>query len=596
MAFRQPIPNVVPRQQGSWRDADPVVLPSHTQPQAQLHDSQEWVLFSPTAPSTTRTRTISTEQTPRTAGLSRLSEFGSLDTIEGRSEIWGHVHENQAHDHDSNAVDDDDAEEEELDSLDSHLHAFQEPTVHRRFSEHVGESPMLPQHDGLGMFPASSSNVQEQLYQFEQFNPRRWRRRSSDIRLFEQETQDAQQSERNVRIQEWRIEQSRLLLDEIEKETRRRRMSRVSELTRHGHGATDVSEEVADTSAKGYVEENIEDAATFSIEDGETADTETDDNEPFWKRITRRVIRDIIGIDEPLLSVILGETLPEEAEPTSGRSTSAAVTGTYEAGSLDQQLPWQDRLLARIARELGILVNQYSEQPDAFSTYLQTQRAPAFVGMSPSEQNGAHRTAPKDQHFSHSRQSLSPSSPTFAPNAAFFSPTLPQTSSDAPPHTELWGIDEEDRVPPPLDSTTDTTEKERLRREREYWERSLDAGMVFSFLRNRFRSAPSSQPPHVSSTPQSSAARAAVIRQHHPLTSQSQKPNRRRGSARYTHSAVSPIAHLKRPSSSCASQSATSKRGKTASGSSRNYWDLGGSAGSGSLLAATGGLGAWGEV
>jgi hypothetical protein len=126
---------------------------------------------------------------------------------------------------------DEDEEDAELDSLDSHLHEFRtEPSVFRGDLS----SSVLPTHDGLGSFRVdgmmTGEAVQDHLYAFEQFNPRRIkRRRQAAADIEDAESGQAAGLERTRRIEEWRIEQSRLLVDEIQKETRRRRLSMSSE-------------------------------------------------------------------------------------------------------------------------------------------------------------------------------------------------------------------------------------------------------------------------------------------------------------------------------------------------------------------------------
>ena len=133
--------------QVSYNAPEPTTEPATAllQPVRTLDQSEEWVLFSPGAPSaTTRTHTTSTDRTPRTAGLSRFSEFGSLETAaqseqdeEGGSFL---------------------GTEEELDSLDDGLHAFHEPSEYgaplSRLQSRLQESgdTVLPTHDGLGEF------------------------------------------------------------------------------------------------------------------------------------------------------------------------------------------------------------------------------------------------------------------------------------------------------------------------------------------------------------------------------------------------------------------------------------------------------------
>ena len=94
---------------------------------------------------------------------------------------------------------------------------------------------MLPAHDGLGSFQASSQLAQDQLWQHEQYNPQRreqalprHRRRSSVQHHLDTVNEQEAHVERDrwQRIEQWRMDQSRALLQEIERETRRRRSSR----------------------------------------------------------------------------------------------------------------------------------------------------------------------------------------------------------------------------------------------------------------------------------------------------------------------------------------------------------------------------------
>src|SRR5436305_14049173 len=87
---------------------------------------------------------------------------------------------------------------------------------------------VLPTHDGLGTFPTSSLPVQEQLWQHEQYNPKRkfggyHRRRSSVQRRLDtiEELESQVSNEKRMRIEKW-LEHSQVFLEEIEKQTRRR--------------------------------------------------------------------------------------------------------------------------------------------------------------------------------------------------------------------------------------------------------------------------------------------------------------------------------------------------------------------------------------
>ncbi|KLJ05562.1 hypothetical protein EMPG_10959 [Blastomyces silverae] len=640
----------------------------------QVEESTEWVLFSPSqAGSTTaRTHTTSTERTPRTAGLSRVSDFGSLDTAA----------QSQSED---DELDEDELEDDttELDSLDDGLHAFREPTGYRITSNQADpyDTAILPAHDGLGLFAPSSQDVQDQLWQHEQYNPRRrgdrrHRRRSSVQRHLEtvEEIQARElERERWQRIEQWRMEQSRALLQEIEKETRRRRNSRAS----HTGERLVARQALGSDAGKIDLETNARQSGTQESRGSQDVELEDDDaaaNESFWRRITRKVIRDLIGIDDSLLSVILGESLvpaekgeQDEMSAVSDLSDST-LDGLHEHLYGDEVMKdvddaphaddhWHERLLERIARELGILVHQLCEHPGAFSTYVRSSASISkqYAGIPISSPPSTTKSSiPRPFHLSRtaSNNTTSNLASTYSPQYEF-GPTLRDAANaaleigeEAPlspynPNTQPAPVTAAGQIP---QSSEALSEAARLEREREYWERELDIKMVFHFLRSRFsknipftsddnnnrntsprrRSSTSTTTP-LSTHPtnqQDPSLRAAIIRQHHPLVaraharSQSQIQRRamarqhaRQSSTSLSSSAMagpaSPIFrhHIRRSSSSCASQSAkmsvvSAKRTMAGgSGSSRHYWDIGGSVGSGSVVvSAVGGTGSWRDV
>jgi hypothetical protein len=641
MAFRQPQHRPQPSRQLSLPQPADQPEVTHTQASSPrkrgLEESEEWVLFSPgTAPSVTeKTHTTSTERTPRTAGLSRLSDFGSLDTAARSDQI------------DEEDDDDDDItehgtepdEEAELDSLDDGLHAFHEPSEYSS----QGAAPrldtsggtVLPTHDGLGSFGDNSAAIQQQLWQFEQrYTPKRKVRRTSSVQRTLDALEDveelSQESDRMRRIEKWRLEQSRALLEEIERETRRmRRMSRVSTARSRTDSVANVqtkSETNVSVSAASMPKPTEAPPPPVVADEQPSSDNES---ESFWQRFTQRVIRDLIGIDENILSIILGESLPEEVatqQPVPSEpqlSIEKLISLENREALVPIERTWQHRLLERIARELGILVHQLSSHPGAFSTYLQTQEVPAYAGL-PNTTMMAYGTSSDPTTYGFARRSSG------SPTDVVFNPTLQaQQRSEA----SLWGIEEEPdelyepaNLPPPPAAG----EAVRLAQEREYWERELDVKMVFTFLKSRFSSRPSSPvqdnipPPivaglslpteptdlrrasvlsHASSSGiPSSARRAALIKQHHPLTSRNLDTSNRRNSLSHRHhlhhfqhgAQPGPTAAVLRnrvgkTGSSCASQSTKKSR---KSGSSRNYWDIGGSVGSG----PAGSVGVWGEV
>lgn len=113
MAFRQPTFAPASRPTTShepeYDTAATPISPLHN----RIEDSQEWILF-PSAQAESNTQTqISTERKPRTAGLSRLSDFGSLTARSRQDEAVA-----------CEATDGSIEDDEDLDSLDEGLHAF----------------------------------------------------------------------------------------------------------------------------------------------------------------------------------------------------------------------------------------------------------------------------------------------------------------------------------------------------------------------------------------------------------------------------------------------------------------------------------------
>lgn len=644
MALRQPTHRPQTSRQLSFQEPEPPELHlapiASSQRKRTLDESEEWVLFSPTsnaAPSTAKTHTTSTERTPRTQGLSRLSDFGSLDTA---AQSTSERIEDGGDDDDDDDVTEHGSElddEAELDSLDDGLHAFHEPSEvsspRQRMAMEVSGT-VLPTHDGLGTFGDSSAAIHQQLWQFERAHKRKQRRRTSSVQrtLDELDRADelSQESERIRRIEQWRLEQSRALLEEIERETRRmRRMSRVSAASRsradslapQTKSETNFSTTGVNTPINEIPQSVFPQAEQQPLQEEVQSEEET---KSFWQKFTERVIRNLIGIDENILSIILGEELPAECQQPQPESLSPADATPKQADiaqaiSLEDReadIPieetWQHRLLARIARELGILVHQLSEHPGAFSTYLRTQETPSYAGLPGTSTPIA--TMSSSQEFSGSAPFTQHS--TTSPTGVLFQPTaqLHQQSE-----ASLWGIEEEPSDQPHALRRV-TIDPAALDAERDYWEQELDVKMVFTFLKNRFSSRPASPSNalaapsfaggmHVpadrrpsaaaagaafTSSTQHSATRAALIRQHHPLASRSNKlPAPGEPAARRRpFGAPAGVVRKMHAGSSCASQS--TKKSKRSGASSRNFWDIGGS---GSLVgSASGQVGVWGEA
>lgn len=661
MAFRLPT-QAPPRRTTSYSHPQPSPALDVPPASSQLPDdeSTQWVLFSPSQPSTTaRTHTNSTE---RTAGASRLSdlndsfgtqtrsvfELGDDDDVDEDEDEGDNVGEQGDNDNDNDMLDE---EGTELDSLDDGLHAFRAPSLvddespaqqQQLDQASPAAAAVLPTHDGLGSFQASSQTVQDHLWQHEQYNPQRrpelrLRRQSSVQRhldmVAEQEQMTNAERERWQRIEKWRMEQSRALLQEVERETRRRRRrtsraSRTSDQVSSASFSSARHQRVRSESLQSVPETPDERPASLSSSSSQATEPGTD--EPFWRRITRKVIRDLIGIDDSVLSVIFGESLPDDVlnqeydndndtdtDTPAGTGSTAlkmdeAIRRELGSSVSDDQNHWQTKLLQRIAHELGVLVHQLCEHPGAFTTYLNLSKdisnEYAGIPISRTEDDTQNRPA---------RTSV-PSTTTETTNddsvlSPHFGPTLPDPSGRE--HAAQWGIEEDDPVGEPL------SESARLQQEKEYWERELDIMMVFRYLRNRFSDrnnntdSTTTTSPSSHRQPQDASRRAAIIRQHHPLVARAQSRSQAQHSRRQSqHSAAAAAAsagptgisspllrqNFRRPSSSCASHSAklsaiSSRR--TLTGSSRNYWDIGGSVESGSAIAPVGGgMGSWGDV
>ena len=594
MAFQQPQQRPQPlRQVSPAKPAVETAVPASPARKRTIEESQEWILFSPAQ------NESNTSQTPRTA--THFSEFGSLET-HVRSQPIGDSNDNDLTCQ-GTEVDDDGAE---LDSLDDGLHAFHHPFSATSNNLDQSGGTVLPTHDGFGTFPPTAG-LQEQLWQFERYNPHRKRhvrRRSSVQKKLDAMEEDQEldaEDERTARIEKWRLEQSRAVLDEIEKETRRRRrrMSRMSGTA----GSIDMRSSFHESTAAVMQRQD-----SVIHEEPETVKSEEEPpSESFWQRITRRVIRDLIGLDENTLSAIFGESLPEEASPTPTQPSPIAIATASPPQSRvtfdDPGYSWEVKLLNHIARELGVLMHQLTEHDGrAFNTYIRAQDEPDYAGL-------PARDLPRRQPSLRQRRRQQPNTTSTDP---MFAPTISQPLSPIDkPDTSLWGIEED-----PLEDSADTAE---LQQERDYWEREIDVNLIFSYLKRRFSShsqptEPNTSPsgplpdswatvPTVTSasalgTSPESLRRAEVIRRQHPLVSRAAEraaaQTRRRDSLLRRHQ-MQQILQKRPGSSSCASQS--TKRSRR-SGSSRHYWDIGGSVGSPGSGAAmsSGALGGWGEV
>ncbi|KAL2261468.1 hypothetical protein VTK26DRAFT_4097 [Humicola hyalothermophila] len=562
-------------------------------------ESQTWVLFTPGTDSGTASSYLDSLQDDQVAPSRwRVSDLGSLDHAVEHSEVL------------ADSVTEEDAE---LDSLDSHLAEFRTaPNPYNQQQQVPHAETVLPGHDGLGSFrfevQGMSAEAQNQLYSFERFNPHRVMRpaESFDLTQLEADPEEVQELERNRRIEAWRLEQSQLLLENIRKETRRRRQSEAS-IRKHQQDTGVVYEATERSVADEEAADINLSANDWHDQDGpKSSGTEGGT----WSQIARKVICDLFGIDGKLLAILFGEALPNDGTTASiPQAPAAAARPTPALGDLDSESShdssWQLRMLDRIARELGVLVHQMStHHPGAFSTYQRIQHLPLpYAGLPVIPE-----TPVDASDGSHNRMNMSePSMPQFTPTV---SQPVVDLQSDSPIPSAASAVEMS-----PSDASHTFTQEE--------WERDLDIRLVFRYLRSRFTSSRPSSPPFSSSgtshlatsSTQDSAAKAARVRQYHPLVSHAHghhghyhhRPARAGGSVgdRRTFkpagpSPGSPVAAMRHAQGSCASQSTrrSARRSSIASSraSSRHYWDIGGSIGTGSAITSTGPMGSWGEV
>jgi hypothetical protein len=568
MAFHQPTRQAMQRVvRPATEDRQVPSLQSPAAQEQQPNESQTWVLFSPATDITTTSYLAETEDTP---GRSLQSDIGSLHTL-ARSDR----HVDPVQPYHSSAIDDYASVEEdgELDSLDSHLPEFRSlpgvPSQSHQTAE--GAQAVFPSHDGLGSFrldnPVIGAEAQDHLYQFEKFNPRRTRKRRESLDRLQPELglEEAQEYEKRRRIEDWRLDHSRYMLEEIQRETRRRRRSQASTRRRTTVASAPTGEQA------------IRDDSDNMTWHDEEATTEDEPCGGFLSQITRTFIKDILGLDDRMLSILTGETTVDMEDDLSSTPKASQMAPAPQASDNEAD-SWQVQMLERVSHELGLLVNHFSHHPGAFSAYARMQHMPLPYGGLPVIPESSSLVGDVTSGSS------GPSQPSFPE----FLPTVPQASSrpiDIPSKTEPSVADDANR------SNTFTKEE---------WEQDLDIKVVFRYLRSRFTSrgtgsgtGPSGSANYMASlSAQELAAKAARVRQHHPLISRGARTAERRSFMRPS----SPIVLRHHHQSSCASQSTRRSARRSSVSSSRHYWDLGGSLGTGSMVASNGPMGSWGEV
>lgn len=577
MAFHQPTRQAMQRAlRPSIDEREPAAAhPSAPNQEPPADQSQSWTLFYPVSEGPTASEFSETVPSVHTAARSRFSDIGTLNTAARSTRVVddGASVQPSVIGHD---LAEDDAE---LDSLDSHLPSFRSvPGLHSHRDpteddyHHHDAAQVLPAHDGLGSFrldnAASGNDVQNQIYQFERFNPRRLQKRRDSIEhaQFDLEQEYPGEAEKRRRIEAWRLEHSRVLLEEVQRETRRRRRSLASLRQVQNLAVGPEAPKTADS-----------DDMTWHDEDSTATPTPEEDVAPgSFSSTAQKFIQDFFGIDDRMLSILFGTSfMLDEEELSSTPRASQLNDGAFAAAAAENSENWRDRLMDIVSRELGLLVHQLSQHPGAFSTFSQVQQMSLpYAGLPVIPEVGTPPTARSSTGVAKSE----------LPTTADFKPTVSA-------QTQPINISERRTDSSAVDDMLmeDTFTKDE-------WEQDLDIKLVFRYIRSRFTSRASNSPQGnanhaATSSVQDAAAKAARVRQHHPLIARARPTERRSFKATAPTSPGVALRHH----SSCASQS-TRRSARRSSGSSRHYWDIGGSLGTGSVIASKGPMGSWGEV
>ncbi|KAI5299096.1 hypothetical protein KEM56_003523, partial [Ascosphaera pollenicola] len=498
-------------------------------------ETDEWVLFSPTDKTDHSLSIIdrasniqrqpsetSTIRTPLTHTLTRISDLDSWNDYEplpGTAQL----HQEDA-DADEGEQEDEEIESTEFDSLDDGLHAFNEPLVLRpsllasdSAQDPLQQSsvPILPAHDGLGSFvPSALRNTQDAQLQQETASEAAAESQSqstgpddyispvdhveyNDFSVAPPPAYDDPQRDRWQRIEDWRMEQGRALLAELEKEIRRqRKLESKQMLTTVSSGqphAPDCGKKVGSSGP----------------------------HESSWYCATRRFIHDIIGIDEDVLAVLFGDSFSSYGAGSDSDTCNSSQKellqdfGNDSSDSSDLDDPGslqRSNVHERIAKELGILVQHlYEESPFTFSTYTK------YSSDSP--------RVPYDGHKSQtaSRQTETRKDSTAPADVHSMSTTSPNLLST------LNGKERSQQSHQTLNRNDEAAARDD--EEHGFWEQNLSVTMIFQFLISRFSGSSPGSTEHPSRPKPAECSRyqaqrrphgrAEVIRKVHPLVPQS---------------------------------------------------------------------------
>ena len=489
-------------------------------------------------------------QPQRVLGPSVLSDFGSLNTVPRSS-----TKEDELHHNIEDAID-------ELDSLDEGLHAFREPSfqqLSQRSDQSVGA--ILPVHDGLGTFSPLRTPLNNRAQSPNSSIPRLFHEAQLEAspRLFmSPRSAVKQQSGEQWRLQDttferverWRLEQSSYMPGDMESEDRRVDEFRFSKKTKSLRGRRKRSAQSSQTS----------------------------DRDALWQRLADKLLRQLIGIDDPTLFIIFGEYLPEKTG-VDFHPSKASTELSCEEGAQNSTENRQSRLLRRLKEKLSEQLGlNIPDMPKLDPLDLDYAGIP--INWISNRRRDENLLISDDIH----KDCLN-----FPPTLGAQKPKPPSEMSNA---VEIPG-------PTGSDQDSPTTEKDC------HWTQGTGLRNVLRFLCRRFLIHGASLQENNRSNIATSCSpetirRAAVIQQHHPLVS---APKRSKASLNQSSrirlcpgrsNPVVPGRSLKRRSSGYLSLSTKRSCRPTTDRVSRNYWDMGESMVTSSAIFA--GIGAWGEL
>ena len=164
-----------------------------------------------------------------------------------------------------------------------------------------GHPVVLPAHDGRGIFASITSDESESVFMPEMESLEESLRLLAERnRIFDQ-THDM-----HSRIQRWRQEHCAAFMEEMEKARIRKLRSKY-----RAHKLQSEEERREEMEASMMFDEvdhcNEPPLAWSHEEYAQSGKENVEVPETFWRRVTRSVMRDIMGIDDSVLEVIFGE-------------------------------------------------------------------------------------------------------------------------------------------------------------------------------------------------------------------------------------------------------------------------------------------------